>query len=110
MIFHKIRHHCPNAPLILVGTKIDLRDDSSSREELESQGKELIMTSEGEEMAKDIGALHYLECSALTRSGLLTPFSFFLFLVLSGSYLIVFHVLTTFFFFFEYFYRPQKCF
>jgi GTPase SAR1 family protein len=24
----ELRHHCPNVPVILVGTKIDLRDDS----------------------------------------------------------------------------------
>eukprot|EP00009_Paramoeba_aestuarina_P001683 CAMPEP_0201520964 /NCGR_PEP_ID=MMETSP0161_2-20130828/13544_1 /ASSEMBLY_ACC=CAM_ASM_000251 /TAXON_ID=180227 /ORGANISM="Neoparamoeba aestuarina, Strain SoJaBio B1-5/56/2" /LENGTH=201 /DNA_ID=CAMNT_0047919499 /DNA_START=92 /DNA_END=697 /DNA_ORIENTATION=- len=66
----EIRHHCPNAPLILVGTKIDLRDDEAKVEEFRSQGKEFITTAEGEEMGNDIGALHYIECSALTRNGL----------------------------------------
>mmetsp|Transcript_34812 Transcript_34812/g.47599 ORF Transcript_34812/g.47599 Transcript_34812/m.47599 type:complete len:203 (-) Transcript_34812:240-848(-) len=72
--FKEIRHHCPNAPLILVGTKIDLRDDQQTVEELQSQGKELITTEQGAEMAKEINALQYLECSALTRGGLKNVF------------------------------------
>uniref|UniRef100_A0A7S4NSI6 Uncharacterized protein n=1 Tax=Paramoeba aestuarina TaxID=180227 RepID=A0A7S4NSI6_9EUKA len=70
--YKEIRHHCPHAPLILVGTKIDLRDGEEGGEGGEE--KETIPTSEGEEMAKDIGALHYLECSALTRNGLKNVF------------------------------------
>jgi GTPase SAR1 family protein len=27
--FPEVHHHCPNAPIILIGTKLDLRDDSS---------------------------------------------------------------------------------
>jgi len=72
--YKEIRHHCPSAPLILVGTKIDLREDDKTIEELKSQGKALITTAEGEAMAKEISAIRYLECSALTRAGLKNVF------------------------------------
>jgi Ras-related C3 botulinum toxin substrate 1 len=55
--------------LILVGTKIDLREDEKTIEELKSLGKSLISTADGEAMAKEISAIRYLECSALTRAG-----------------------------------------
>ncbi|XP_062331671.1 ras-related C3 botulinum toxin substrate 3b isoform X2 [Osmerus eperlanus] len=42
--YPEVRHHCPNTPIILVGTKLDLR------------------------------AVKYLECSALTQRGLKTVF------------------------------------
>jgi small GTP-binding protein len=32
--YKEIRHHCPNTPIILVGTKMDLRDDKNTLEKL----------------------------------------------------------------------------
>lgn len=32
-----MRHHCPNTPIILVGTKLDLRDDRSTIEKLKDK-------------------------------------------------------------------------
>jgi len=58
----EIRHHCPNVPFILVGTKSDLRKNNKK--------DEMISEEEGVAMAKDIGAVIYLECSAITQAGL----------------------------------------
>ena len=76
--------------MLLVGTKIDLRDDPNAVETLRAEGKELITTQQGEDMAKEISALQYLECSALTRAGF-----FFLFLATS-QIVCVYDTFTTF--------------
>lgn len=56
----EVAHHCPAAPIYLVGTKLDLRTSS---------GK-LITPHQGQCLAKEIGAEGYTECSALTQNGL----------------------------------------
>jgi len=66
--FPEVDHHCPEAKKILVGTKIDLRNDKKILEEL--NGEKLPTTEMGENMAKEIGAKAYLECSAYTQEGL----------------------------------------
>jgi len=32
-----VSHHCPNTPIILVGTKLDLRDDKETMEKLKEK-------------------------------------------------------------------------
>ncbi len=70
----QLQHHCPKVPIILVGTKIDLRTDEKTLEELKKQGKQPITPQQGAEKAREINALKYLECSALTRDGLKNVF------------------------------------
>ena len=50
---------CPDAPIILVGSKIDLRFSKP----------DAITTAEGEEMASQIGAVKYSEISSLRDMG-----------------------------------------
>ena len=68
--FPEISHHCPSASSILVGTKLDLREDSKALEALSDQKLSPISTSQGEKLMKEIKAVKFLECSALTRQGL----------------------------------------
>ena len=63
-------HNCPNTPIILVGTKYDLRADEEVIKELKEQSLKPISTKEGLELQKEIGAVTYIECSALTQYGL----------------------------------------
>lgn len=70
----EVRHHCPNAKLILVGTKLDAREDKETVEKIQQQGMKPVETTEGEALAKEIGAIRYMECSALTQKGLKTVF------------------------------------
>ena len=70
----EIREHCPNTPMLIVGNKTDLRNDSQTIYQLQKEGKTAITLEEGEELAKNIGAVAYCECSALTREGLKNVF------------------------------------
>ena len=62
--------HFSDAPIILVGTKLDLRDDRKIIENLKKDKLAPITKSEGKKMKRDIGAVKYVECSSLTLKGL----------------------------------------
>ena len=64
----EIHLHCPNAPFLLVGLKADLRVSVPPN-------CVVVTKTEGEQMANEIGAARYLECSALTQEGLLVLFN-----------------------------------
>lgn len=72
--YPEVSHHCPNTPIILVGTKLDLRDDPRTNEKLKERKLAPITYPQGLGMAKEIGAVKYLECSALTQKGLKNVF------------------------------------
>ncbi|XP_054257593.1 ras-related protein Rac1-like, partial [Macrosteles quadrilineatus] len=72
--YPEVRHHCPSTPIILVGTKLDLREDKETIEKLKEKKLSPITYPQGLSMAKEIGAVKYLECSALTQKGLKTVF------------------------------------
>jgi Ras-related C3 botulinum toxin substrate 1 len=72
--FPEVSHHCPNTPIILVGTKLDLRDDRETNEKLKEKRLSPVSYTQGLQMQKEIGAVKYLECSALTQKGLKTVF------------------------------------
>jgi len=63
-------HFCPDVPSILVGTKIDLRGEESALEKLRKQGQQPTTPEQGQQLAKKIKALKYLECSAKTGENL----------------------------------------
>ena len=72
--FPEIEHHAPNVPIILVGTKLDLRDDSNQTSQLRSKRMEPVSYEQAIGVAKDIRAHKYLECSALTQRNLKSVF------------------------------------
>lgn len=66
----EVKHFCPNVPVILVGTKKDLRSDPQTIAELAKMTQEPVRPQEGREMAEKINAFAYLECSALSNEGI----------------------------------------
>ena len=72
--YPEVAHFCEGTPLILVGTKIDLRKDDHTRRMLSAQGQEPVSTEQGASVAKEIGA-KYIECSAKTGTGVQDVFN-----------------------------------
>jgi len=58
----EVFHYCPNVPIILIGTKADIRNSDTKQT--------LITTETANKMATDIKAKKYMECSAKTGTGI----------------------------------------
>lgn len=63
-----------SAPIVLVGTKIDLRTNRAEIELLAKSKQKPITREQGEQTAKQYGALAYIECSALTQENIKETF------------------------------------
>lgn len=73
----EILHHSPRDILIvLVGTKLDLRDDLHVMDELQMRNERPVLEQQGQKLAKDLGAVKYLECSAATQVGVQELFDY----------------------------------
>ncbi|KAG9017178.1 Rho GTPase [Tulasnella sp. 427] len=72
--YPEVSHFCPTTPIILVGTKTDLRDDEHTRRMLSAQGQTPITPEQGAAVAREIGA-RYMECSAKSGNGVAGVFN-----------------------------------
>ncbi|KAL0579716.1 RHO4 protein [Marasmius crinis-equi] len=72
--YPEVAHFCEGTPLILVGTKIDLRGDEQTKRMLGAQGQRTVSAQQGAAIAKEIGA-KYIECSAKTGQGVRDVFN-----------------------------------
>uniref|UniRef100_A0AAY5KVX4 small monomeric GTPase n=1 Tax=Esox lucius TaxID=8010 RepID=A0AAY5KVX4_ESOLU len=52
--YPEVRHHCPSTPIILVGTKLDLRDEKETIEKLKEKKLAPITYPQGLALAKEI--------------------------------------------------------
>ncbi|XP_039123344.1 rac-like GTP-binding protein 7 [Dioscorea cayenensis subsp. rotundata] len=68
----ELKHYSPNVPIVLVGTKLDLRDDLQFLSDHQSVTP--ISTAQGEELKRMIGAVAYIECSSKTQQNVKTVF------------------------------------
>ena len=60
--FPEVKHFCPRTPVLLVGTKKDMRCNFTAKHEH-------ISTEEGKHLAKKHDMFDYVECSASTSAG-----------------------------------------
>ncbi|XP_052071689.1 ras-related C3 botulinum toxin substrate 2-like [Mytilus californianus] len=67
----EIRYHCPRTPILLIGTKLDIRKDKGpgNSKHIEKNSHP-VSFSEGHSLANQIDAIKYLECSAKTQEGI----------------------------------------
>ncbi|XP_030632098.1 rho-related GTP-binding protein RhoG-like [Chanos chanos] len=71
----EVTHHCPNVPILLVGTKKDLRNDPEVLKKLKEQSQTTISPQQGTALARQLNAIRYLECSALNQDGIKEVFT-----------------------------------
>ncbi|KAI5294009.1 hypothetical protein KEM52_004861 [Ascosphaera acerosa] len=72
--YPEIEHHAPNVPIILVGTKLDLREDRATIDSLRAKRMEPVTYEQALAVSKEIRAHKYMECSALTQRNLKAVF------------------------------------
>ena len=65
----EVRHFCGQCPVILVGCKKDLRTDSETIIRLKQDNEKPVSSEVGRQIAIEIKADCYMECSAKTREG-----------------------------------------
>ncbi|KAJ4944798.1 hypothetical protein JOQ06_013338 [Pogonophryne albipinna] len=70
----EIRHQCPDTPLVLVGTQLDLREDVQVLIQLAQNQQRPVGTEEGRQLAEELGMVGFMEVSALTQKNLKDPF------------------------------------
>ncbi|KAG2373796.1 hypothetical protein C9374_011681 [Naegleria lovaniensis] len=71
--FTEISKHCPSAHVMLVGTKLDLRNDLNYVKNMEARGdpEERVVTyKEGLQLSEELDCAGFVECSAKTKQGL----------------------------------------
>jgi len=65
----EVKHHS-QAPLMLVGTKSDLREDEAELEKLKKNNRSPVAAATAQRYAKEKGFTKYMECSAKNQKGL----------------------------------------
>jgi Ras-related C3 botulinum toxin substrate 1 len=71
----KARRACPNAQFVLVGTKVDLRNDAATVESMARENFAPVSREQGVAMAKELGMVAYAETSALNGEGIQALFT-----------------------------------
>ncbi|CAF1322808.1 unnamed protein product [Adineta steineri] len=61
----ELNRYAPRVPIILVGTKLDLRNDQSTLDQLAEKNQQPISQSQGDYLAHVCSAKVYLECSSM---------------------------------------------
>lgn len=60
----ELEQYSKGTPIVLVGTKLDMRDDENEVRKVRANKDEIVTTEQGQAMAKQIKAHGYMETSA----------------------------------------------
>jgi len=73
----EIAEHCRGVKIVLCALKCDLREEHEKEDDdqIGQQPRQVITYNEGLEVARKIGALRYLECSAMRNRGVNEAFT-----------------------------------
>ncbi|XP_065188010.1 rho-related GTP-binding protein RhoJ-like [Sycon ciliatum] len=66
----EVRKHCPNAPILLVGTQLDLRSELTVFRQLLEREEQPVWPERGRKWVKVLKLAGYFECSAKTGNGM----------------------------------------
>jgi len=67
--YPEVSYFGPGTPFVLVGLKVDLRDDPATLRYYARVNHTPVTYEQGVQMAEEIGAFKYVECSAKTQVG-----------------------------------------
>ena len=70
----EVKDYCPGVPFLIVGTQIDQREDLTVVKNLKSIWQQPVTWEQGKQLADKLGAVTYMECSALTGEGVKNVF------------------------------------
>ncbi|KAL0485804.1 Rho-related protein RAC [Acrasis kona] len=71
----EVTTHSQNVPIVLVGTKLDLRENPNELRKLADNRESPVTFAQGMELAKEIKAFKYMECSARSLRGVKEVFN-----------------------------------
>jgi GTPase SAR1 family protein len=66
----EFKHYCSGIPILVVGTKKDVRDDVDALLQLAEQKLKPVKASELASVCKKLKAIGFLECSAKSGDGI----------------------------------------
>jgi len=66
----EVTRHSPHTPFLLIGTKVDLRENPEALQKLADKRKSPVTKDQAESLGEELRAGGCMECSALTFSGI----------------------------------------
>ena len=72
--YKEVKQLAPRTPIVLIGTKLDLREGENGKKRGKGDSQRpagQVSHKEGKKLARKIGAIKYIECSALKQRGYL---------------------------------------
>ena len=72
--YPELRYYCPDTPIVLVATKIDLREDEETLKKLSIKEQSPVTYQMGTSLKNSVGAYDFVEASAKTQKNLKNVF------------------------------------